>query len=130
MSAENDDQKPRPDDDKVGYCKPPKHSQFQPGQSGNSRGRPKKNHSIEAMIKRELDRRFVVTEGGRELCISKREAIVKVLVNRALKGETKSLQLILAHLDKHKEIEPFSSTEADDAELLRAFAMPIGDERK
>ena len=56
MSAENDDQKPRPDDDKVGYCKPPKHSQFQPGQSGNSRGRPKKNRSLEDLLKRELDR--------------------------------------------------------------------------
>jgi hypothetical protein len=29
------------DDDQVGYGKPPKHSQFKKGQSGNSRGRPK-----------------------------------------------------------------------------------------
>ena len=30
------------DDGKVGYGKPPKHSQFQAGQSGNPKGRPKK----------------------------------------------------------------------------------------
>lgn len=30
------------DDGKVGYGKPPKHSQFQAGQSGNPNGRPKK----------------------------------------------------------------------------------------
>ena len=130
MSAENNDQKPRSDDEKVGYCKPPKHRQFQPGQSGNSRGRPKKNRSLEDLLKRELDRIVRITEGGRELRISKREAIVKQFVNGALKGHHKPLQLILAHLDKHKEIEPFSSTEADDAELLRAFAMPVGDEPK
>ena len=29
-------------DGKVGYGKPPKHSQFQAGQSGNPKGRPKK----------------------------------------------------------------------------------------
>ena len=45
------------DDDKVGYCKPPKHSRFKPGQSGNPLGRPRKNRSIETMIKRELDQR-------------------------------------------------------------------------
>ncbi len=27
--------------DPVGYCKPPKRTRFQPGQSGNPRGRPK-----------------------------------------------------------------------------------------
>ena len=47
------------DDDKVGYCRPPKHSRFKPGQSGNPRGRPRKNRSIEAMIKRELDQTVV-----------------------------------------------------------------------
>ena len=26
----------------VGYCKPPLHSRFQPGQSGNDKGRPRK----------------------------------------------------------------------------------------
>ncbi len=32
----------RKDDGKVGYGKPPKHTRFQAGQSGNPKGRPKK----------------------------------------------------------------------------------------
>lgn len=126
MRTENDDQPPDPADDKVGYCKPPKHSQFKPGQSGNPRGRPRKNRSIEAMIKRELDQFVTMTEGGRELRISKREAIVKQFVNRAIKGDPKPLQLMLAHLEKHKEIEPFAATEADDAELLKTLGSTAG----
>ena len=42
MTDESDDEAAGPDDDKVGYGKPPKHSRFQPGRSGNPRGRPKK----------------------------------------------------------------------------------------
>ncbi len=109
------------DDDKVGYCNPPKHSRFKPGQSGNARGRPRKNRSIEAMIKRELDSTVVLKEGGREIRMSKREALIKQLVNRAISGDQKPMQLVLAHLEKHKDIEPFTATEADDAELLKAL---------
>jgi hypothetical protein len=113
------------DDDKVGYCRPPKHSRFKPGQSGNPRGRPRKNRSIEAMIKSELDQTVVLKEGGREIRLSKREALIKQLVNRAISGDLKPMQLVLAHLEKHKEIEPFSATEADDAELLKALGSQL-----
>ncbi len=126
MSGEDDKEAAGPDDGKVGYGRPPKRTRFKAGQSGNPRGRPKKNRSIEAMVKRELDRMVDITEGGRELRISKREAIIKQFVNRALKGDAKPLQLMLAHFDKHKEIEPFSSTEADDAELLKALGSTAG----
>ncbi len=112
----------RSDDDAIGYGKPPKHSRFKPGQSGNPRGRPRRNRSIETMIKRELDLMISISEGGRELRISKREAIVKQFVNRAIKGDAKPLQMMLAHLEKHKDIEPFTATAADDAELLKALA--------
>ena len=118
MSIDHDDPV---DDDAVGYKRPPKHSRFKLGRSGNPRGRPRKSHSIEAMIKRELDQTVKITEGGRELHISKREAIIKQFVNRAIKGDPKPMQLMLAHLEKHKDIEPFTATEADDAELLKAL---------
>ena len=128
MSPEHDDVASKAAQDEVGYCKPPRHSQFKPGRSGNPRGRPRKAGSIEAMIKRELDQTVKITEGGRELRISKREAIVKQFVNRAIKGDPKPLQLMLAHLEKHKEVEPFTATDADDAELLKALgANTTGD---
>ncbi len=126
MSGKSDDQTPDLDDGKVGYCRPPKHSRFKAGQSGNPRGRPRKNRSIETMIKRELDQMVSITELGRELRISKREAIIKQFVNRAIKGDPKPLQLMLAHLEKHKDIEPFTATDADDAELLKALGTTGG----
>ena len=117
------------DDDKTGYCKPPKHSRFKPGQSGNPLGRPRKNRSIETMIKRELDQMVVIKEGGREIRLRKVEALIKQLVNRAISGDQKPMQLVIAHLEKHKDVEPFAATEADDAELLKALgSIRTGDD--
>ncbi len=108
----------------VGYGRPPKHSRFKPGQSGNAKGRPRKSKELHKLIQTELDSTIVVQEAGREKRITKREAIVKQVVNRALKGDAKASQFVLAHLEKHREVDPFASTEADDAALLAAFLGP------
>lgn len=113
------------DDNNIGYGKPPKHTRFKPGQSGNPRGRPRKSRDIQAMIKRELDQTIAIKEGGRELRLSKREALIKQLVNRAVSGDAKAMQFVLTHLEKHKDIEPFTTNEADDVELLKALGAKL-----
>ena len=125
------DDAPPDDTYAVGYGQPPKHTQFKPGRSGNPNGRPRKSKQVEALIRHELDTTIVIKEGGREVRISKREAIVKQLVNSAIKGNTKPLQMMIAHLEKHREVEPFVSTAADDLALLKSMSgtrRPKGDE--
>ena len=39
----------------VGHCKPPKHTQFKPGQSGNPKGRPKKDKQLADKIQEKTD---------------------------------------------------------------------------
>ena len=117
--------KPFNDDAKaydVGNKRPPTHTRFKPGQSGNPRGRPRRSKQIDDLIRRELDQTIVIKEGGREIRVSKRAAMIKQLVNQAIKGDPKARQFVLSHLEKHREIEPFVSTAADDAELLRLVA--------
>ena len=118
----SDNGTPPEDDCEVGYKRPPKHTRFAPGRSGNPRGRPRKSKQLEDLIEMELDEKIAVKEGGRETFITKREAIVKQFLNRALKGDPKALQLVLAHLEKHRDVGPFVSTAADDAELLKAIS--------
>jgi hypothetical protein len=108
----------------VGYGKPPKHTRFKPGRSGNPRGRPRKTRDINRLLQDELDKSIIIKEGGREKRITKREALMAQIVNCAIKGEFRPMQLVLAHLEKHRELDPFVATEADDAELLRALGMP------
>jgi len=108
-------------DYEVGYGKPPKHTQFKPGETGNPRGRRKKDKDLNRLIQAELDTTIPVQEAGREKRITKREAIVKQLINRAIKGDPKATHFVLGHLEKNREVEPFTPTDTDDAALLAAF---------
>ena len=108
--------------DKVGYGQPPKDSQYKPGQSGNPKGRPKKSKELNKLFRNELDKTIVVKEDGRDKRITKREALITQVVNHAIKGDVKPLQIVIGYLQNNLEIEPFVPTAADDAELLRTMA--------
>lgn len=117
------DEKKKPASDyEVGYGRPPTHSRFKPGSSGNPNGRPRKSKDLNRLIQTELDKTIPIKENGRERRISKREAVITQLINCAIKGDVKPLQLVLSHLDKHREIEPFTPTDVDDAVLLAALS--------
>ena len=54
-----------PDDESayaVGYGKPPRHSRFEPGQSGNPRGRPPGSKNLSSLLKKALDEPVIVVE--------------------------------------------------------------------
>jgi hypothetical protein len=85
-----------PGDYRVGHCRPPLSSRFRPGASGNPRGRPKGSKSLAAVVAATLGERIAVTENGHRKRITKLEAAVKQLVNRAASGEARAMQLLLA----------------------------------
>lgn len=80
----------------VGYGQPPIATRFQPGRSGNPRGRPKGARNLSAVIASTLNEKVPVTENGRRRHITKLEAAVKQLVNRAASGEARATQLLFA----------------------------------
>ena len=82
----------------VGYGKPPRHSQFGKGLSGNPRGRAKGSRNLSTLLDSALDERVIVSENGKRKRISKREAILKQLVNKAASGDPKSIQMLLTEL--------------------------------
>jgi Family of unknown function (DUF5681) len=79
----------------VGYGKPPKATQFKPGQSGNPRGRPKGSLNVATVLERTLREPLVVTEGGQRRVITKLEAAVKQLANKAASGDARAIQLLI-----------------------------------
>lgn len=85
----------------VGYSKPPKHTRFQPGQSGNSKGRPKGTRNLSSDLKDELGERIRIREGDQEKSISKQRALVKALVAKALKGDTRAATVLIAMVDRY-----------------------------
>ncbi len=110
---------------KAGYRRPPLATRFRPGTSGNPRGRPKGARNLATVVASTLAERVDVTENGRRKRITKLEAAVKQLVNRAASGEARSMSLLLALVQagEAKTLQTGSrAPSADDALVLREIA--------
>lgn len=81
-------------DDRVGPGRPPRHSQFRPGQSGNPGGRPRGSMNLQTIIDRELRKVITITENGRSRRLTKHEALVMTLVHLGLKGNHRATELL------------------------------------
>jgi Family of unknown function (DUF5681) len=88
----------------VGYRKPPKHGQFRPGQSGNRRGRPRGANNLPAALLKALNETVVVTENGERRKITKLEAAVKQIVNKAAGGEAPATKLLMQLLENNVDL--------------------------
>ena len=84
------------DNNEVGYGKPPSHTQFVRGQSGNPKGRPKGSQNLSTILNKVGSQRVKVTENGRVRFISKREATILQLVNKAVAGDLNAARVLLS----------------------------------
>ena len=80
---------------RIGYAKPPLHTRFKKGQSGNPAGRPKGIQSIGWKISKELSKSVRTRRGNKPTKVTKRELNVLQVVNKALRGDVRALALIL-----------------------------------
>jgi hypothetical protein len=80
----------------VGYGKPPQSTRFQKGVSGNPKGRPKGSLNVASLFLRTLREKVVVNENGRRKTVTKLEAALKQLVNKAASGDLRALQQLVA----------------------------------
>src|SRR5689334_23184140 len=70
----------------VGRGRPPEHSRFKPGQSGNLSGRPRRRPSPQSVLNSVLAGYVDLREGAKTKRITKYRAIFEMAVNKALKG--------------------------------------------
>jgi hypothetical protein len=98
------------DDDKrdyeVGKGRPPLHSQFKPGRSGNPKGRPKGARNLATDLAEELAERVQVREGGRQRSLSKQRALLKALFAKALQGDARAGGMIISLMAKVLKDDP------------------------
>ncbi len=121
MDEQSEPEKPKTA--KVGYCNPPQHARFKTGQSGNPRGRPKGTLNMATVLERTLREKVVVNENGRRRTITKLEAAITQLTNKAASGELKALHLLTALVRSAEEraiqtVVPKSALEEVDEKVV------------
>jgi hypothetical protein len=101
----------------VGYARPPAHTRFAKGRSGNPGGRPRQARDIAARLVEALDEPAAGTRGR----LSNRDAIIDRLIANAVAGDMRAARLVL---DLAGQIEPEPDPErVEDARvrLIRAL---------
>jgi hypothetical protein len=120
---ENVDEVGAQPDNGVGHRDPPKHSRFQPGQSGNPSGRPLGVKSLSDIVRKIVGQKVTVTENGRTRRIPRLESILLRAASEASRCDAASLRLLLQLAERYGESAQTGAeqqtTAADDVAILR-----------
>jgi hypothetical protein len=82
-------------DYEVGFGRPPKHTRFKKGRSGNPKGKPKGAKNLKTDLLEELAESMKIRESGKPRRVSKQRALIKSLVARGLNGNDRAAAKIL-----------------------------------
>jgi hypothetical protein len=80
----------------VGYGRPPLHSRFKPGQSGNPKGRAKQSRNMRTIVQQVFSEHMQIREGGRLRRMPAIEALVRTTLARAFKGDPKAVASLIS----------------------------------
>jgi Family of unknown function (DUF5681) len=109
----------------IGYSRPPSWSQFQPGQSGNPKGRPKGARNASSLAREALERMVSIQVKGTWRKMTMRKAAYLRLAERAVTGDAKAFDYLLSLESEERPLgsdQPESErSAAKDLELLRGF---------
>jgi hypothetical protein len=103
----------------VGFRRPPRHTQFRKGTSGNPKGRPREAKNLAAVLDEALREKVAIVENGRRRKITKRCAMIKQLVNKAASGDLRASRQLT---DLEFRLNPEGVRQESGIELMRSIA--------
>ena len=111
-------------DHDAGYGKPPRHSRFKKGQSGNPKGRPRGSRNFSTDLKETLEKLIRITDHGKPRTVSTQLAALMRLREQALGGDARALDRLLEYArlynDDDEMAEAAIRLSATDTEILEA----------
>ena len=109
----------------VGRGKPPAHSRFKPGQSGNPGGRKKGSRNLKSVLEDVLLEEIEMTENGKKRSVSLLETLIKRQMQAGLRGDLRAIKDLLDRYERHVGSEPEVEEELleDDKAILQRFMV-------
>jgi hypothetical protein len=89
-----------PHDSAGGYKRPPERTRFKSGQSGNPQGRPKGTRNLKTDLTALMKKRVAIREDGELRRVSRQEALLLSLFEKAVRGDVKASAQIITMLMK------------------------------
>ena len=126
LRAPGADQQSARGDCKVGYCRPPGHSQFKKGQSGNPNGRPKGRANAKTIVSRAINEKVTIRQGDKPRAMTKLEAMLQGHLVKAIKGDARSASLVINLVTRlgllaETENQTFTALSDEDHAILEEY---------
>jgi len=111
----------------VGYGRPPLHSRFKPGTSGNPRGRPRGSKSVKTHVNQLLHERVVVSRNGKKQMVTTLKALLMLLTDDAFAGDARARELLIRLAQTYDGEEPAvaAGLSAEDQDVLDVFIARV-----
>jgi hypothetical protein len=110
------------EDEKIGYKRPPRRTQFKPGQSGNPSGKNKGARNIATELTDILSEQVTFAENGTIKTMTKQRALAAALVSAAIGGDLRATAIVLSHLVRDSQnLEDGNATDAEEFPAVRAY---------
>lgn len=113
----------------VGYRRPPKGTQFKPGQSGNPKGRPRGTRSLGAMLQDVVSRRVPLTVKGKLRMTPMLEVILHRLSTDAARGDPRAVKTLFSLVHQYGQAPETKlgpdDIAAEDREILAQYMMDM-----
>ena len=97
----------------IGYRRPPRHTRFKKGQTGNPNGRPQGRANAKTIVSRAINEKVSIREGDKARDMTKLEGMLQAHLVKAIKGDARSANLVIALIAKLgllTDAEPETST--------------------
>jgi hypothetical protein len=111
----------------VGYGRPPIESRFQPGTSGNPRGRRKGTKNLKTLIRKAMTASVSIHEGTKTRRVSKIEGVVLRQLQSALTGDDRSAMAVIKMAMQMGLLEEPASNATEDTALSGADERILGE---
>ena len=86
---------------KIGRGKPPAHTRFKKGQSGNPKGRPTGVSNIKTLLNANLGKTMVIRENGEAQEVTGADAVVLKMMQLCMAGDRNACTYIIDKIEKH-----------------------------
>jgi hypothetical protein len=120
-------------DYEVGYGKPPCHTRFEKGQSGNPKGRPSGAKNLSTLLNEALNECVIVAEDGGRRKITKREAIVRQIIDRSTTADLRAVKILLDMLrdteSRTQPAAPETTFTAADEKVIEQLKVRLRDKK-